>query len=80
MGLSLREASAMSRRVARELGDPQYFAAPGSLSDYEAVDTSPRHIHKVITLCAVYGLHFWTFLKSTGVNMRKPANIRFPTV
>jgi len=67
MGLSLREASAMSRRIAEELGDPQYFAAPGSLSDYEALDTAPRHIHKVITLCAVYGLHFSTFLKSVGL-------------
>ena len=56
MGLSLREASAMSRRVAAALGDEQYFAAPGSLSDYEALDSSPRHIHKVITLCAVYGV------------------------
>ena len=78
MGLSLREASAMSRRVARELGDPQYFAAPGSLSDYEAVDTSPRHIHKVITLCAVYGLHFWTFLKSIGVNMEEAGKHPIP--
>lgn len=69
MSLSLREASAMSRSVAAELGDEQYFAAPGSLSDYEAVDNSPRHIHKVITLCAVYGLHFSTFLNSIGVNV-----------
>jgi transcriptional regulator with XRE-family HTH domain len=67
MGLSLREASAMSRRIASALGDEQYFAAPGSLSDYEALDTSPRHVHKVITLCAVYGLHFSTFLKSIGL-------------
>jgi transcriptional regulator with XRE-family HTH domain len=69
MGLSLREASAMSRRVAAELGDGRYFTAPGSLSDYEALDTSPRHIHKLITLCAVYGLHFSTFLKSIGLDV-----------
>ena len=30
MGLSFREASAMSRQVAAELGDEQYFAAAGS--------------------------------------------------
>jgi hypothetical protein len=68
-GLSFREASAMSRRVASELGDKQYFAAPGSLSDYEATDTPPRHIHKAITLCAVYGLCFSMFLKSVGLPM-----------
>jgi transcriptional regulator with XRE-family HTH domain len=68
MGLSFREASAMSRYIAAEMGDKQYFAAPGSLSDYEAVDTPPRHIHKAITLCAVYGLQFTTFLTSIGLD------------
>src|SRR5215468_7064838 len=68
MGLSLREASAISRHVAAALGDEQYFAAPGSLSDYEALDSAPRHIQKAITLCAVYGLRFSTFLKSIGLN------------
>jgi hypothetical protein len=68
-GLSFREASAMSRRVASELGDQQYFAAPGSLSDYEASETPPRHVHKAITLCAVYGLCFSTLLKSIGLPM-----------
>jgi len=68
-GLSFREASAMSRRIASELGDEQYFAAPGSLSDYEAIDTPPRHVHKVITLCAVYGLQFSTFLSSIGLRL-----------
>lgn len=68
-GLSFREASAVSRRIASELGDEQYFAAPGSLSDYEATNTPPRHIHKVITLCAVYGLCFSRFLKSVGLPM-----------
>jgi transcriptional regulator with XRE-family HTH domain len=78
MGVSLREASAMSRRIAAQLGDEQYFAAPGSLSDYEAVDTSPRHIHKVITLCAVYGLHFLTFLKSIGLNVEEAGKHPIP--
>ncbi|MBI3476420.1 MAG: hypothetical protein HY010_11865 [Acidobacteria bacterium] len=67
--LSFREASAMSRRVAAELGDEQYFAAAGSLSDYEARDVPPRHAHKAITLCAIYGLQFVTFLKSIGLRL-----------
>ncbi len=69
MGLSLREASVMSRQIARELGDEQYFTAPSSLSDYEALDSPPRHVHKAMTLCAVYGLHFSKFLKSIGVHI-----------
>jgi hypothetical protein len=67
MGLSFREASTMSVQVAAELGDDQYFAAPGSLSDYEASDVPPRHVHKAITLCSIYGLYFATFLKSVGL-------------
>ena len=59
----------MSRRIASELGDQQYFAAPGSLSDYEARDTPPRHVQKAFTLCAVYGLHFSTFLKVIGLHV-----------
>jgi len=70
-GLSFREASALSRQIASELGDKQYFASPGSLSDYEAIDGPPRHVHKVITLCAIYGLHFSTFLKSIGLDAEK---------
>ena len=67
MGLSFREASAMSRQVAGELGDERYFTAPGSLSGYEAQDGPPRHIHKAMTLCAVYGLRFSEFLKNIGL-------------
>jgi hypothetical protein len=78
MRLSLREASAMSRRIAEQLGDPQYFAAPGSLSDYEALETAPRHIHKVITLCAIYGLHLSTFLKRVGLHPQDAGELPIP--
>jgi len=65
--LSFREASAMSRQIANFLGDEHYFASPGSLSDYETFEKPPRHIHKVITLCATYGLNWSIFLKSVGL-------------
>lgn len=68
MGWSFREASAMSRQIAEELGDKQFFAAPGSLSDFEAVNTPPRHVQKILTLCVIYGIHLRTFLKSAGIN------------
>jgi hypothetical protein len=67
MGLSFREASSTSREIASELGNEEFFAAPGSLSDYEARDVPPRHVHKAITLCVIYGLHFSTFLESIGL-------------
>lgn len=69
--LSFREASAMSRRIADFLGDERYFAAAGSLSDYEARDTPPRHIHKVLTLCLLYGVQFSEFLNAAGIAMEE---------
>ena len=69
----------MSLRIAAELGNEQYFAATGSLSDYEAPDCPPRHVHKAITLCAIYGLQFSTFLKSVGLHLEDAGRIRFPT-
>jgi hypothetical protein len=66
--LSLRDASAISRRIAHALGDDRYFVAPGSLSDYEAVDQPPRHLHKILTLCVLYGLKFSDFLRTAALN------------
>ena len=71
IGLSFRDASAMSGQIASFLGDEHYFASPGSLSDYETVDTPPRHVHKAITLCAIYGLSWSIFLKSVGLQLEQ---------
>lgn len=78
MGLSFRDASLLSSRIASELGDEQYFAAPGSLSDYETQDAPPRHVHKAITLCAIYGLHFSTFLKSIDLQSQEAGQDPIP--
>jgi hypothetical protein len=55
-GLSFRAAADKSRELANALGDERYFAASGSLSDYETFNTPPRHFHKVITFCVIYSL------------------------
>ena len=70
-GLSFRQASAMSARLAQELGDQRYFTAIGSLSDYESAEAPPRHIHKVVTLCMLYSIGFWHFLRASGLVMDK---------
>ena len=77
-GLSFREASAMSARIAAELGDEQYFISPGSLSDYEASDTPPRHAHKAITICTIYGVSFSAFLLSIGLHMTEEGRQPIP--
>jgi len=76
--LSFREASAMSRKIADSLGDERYFAASGSLSDYEARDTPPRHIHKVLTLCLLYGVQFSEFLNAAGIAIEELGRDEIP--
>ena len=57
----------MTRRIADLLGDERYLISQSSLSDYEVLDTPPRHFHKSISLCALYGLPFSVFLRAIGV-------------
>jgi hypothetical protein len=66
-GLSFRAASKLSRSVAKTLGDDRYFSSPGTLSDYEAGDKLPRHIHKLFTLAIVYGGSFRDLLRAFGI-------------
>jgi len=66
-GLSFRSASKLSREIAKTLGDHRYFASSGTLSDYEASDKLPRHIHKLFTLSVVYSLAFRALLRSFGI-------------
>jgi transcriptional regulator with XRE-family HTH domain len=72
-GLSLRRASEMSRDVAKALDDNRYFVSQSSLSDYEASDTPPRHVHKLFTLCALYALPPNDLLKSFGIEQMSGA-------
>lgn len=66
-GLSFREASAASRRIASLLADEHFFAAASTLSDYETLSAPPRHIQKGITVCALYCIDFWQFLGAAGL-------------
>jgi hypothetical protein len=52
--LSFREASARTREIAKTLGHPNYFCAASTLSDIEARHLFPRHVHKLISLSALY--------------------------
>jgi len=67
VGISFREASTVSRWIARTLADQSYFAAAGTLSDYENVSSPLRHVQKIISLCILYCIDFWSFLRAAGV-------------
>ena len=57
----------MSRWIARILADPMYFASAGTLSDYENVSSPLRHVQKIISLCILYCIDFWSFLRAAGI-------------
>jgi hypothetical protein len=70
-GLEFREATRISKQIAEELADTRYFITPNSLFGYERLDTPPRHIHKIVSLCIIYGISFWDFLRSAGMNLEQ---------
>ena len=76
--LSLREVAVMSRKIADQLGDRRYSVSPSSLSDYEQFDAPPRHFHKAVTLCSLYGLQFHVFLKAIGIVMEEAGTAPIP--
>jgi hypothetical protein len=68
-GLSFREASATSRWVAKMLGDNAYFISPGTLCDYDHLSDPPRNIQKIVSLCILYCIGFWDFLRAAGLTL-----------
>lgn len=67
VGLSFRAGSLISRRIAGTLSDELYFAAPSTLSDYEALSGPPRHVQKIITLSLLYRIGFERLLGASGL-------------
>ena len=68
-GLTFRAASNKSREIAEILGDSRYFTSPSALSDYEAHDALPRHIHKLFTLTILYGLRFQDLIRLSRIDI-----------
>lgn len=66
-GLTLRAAHEMTIRVARLLGNREHAIALGLLSDYEAMNTVPRHVAKIMSLCIIYGIDLFELMRAGGV-------------
>jgi hypothetical protein len=77
-GLSFREASALSRWIARELSDTRYFSAASTLSDVETLSEPPRHIQRIISLCVLYCIDIWQFLRSCGLALDQAGREAIP--
>ena len=68
-GLSLRDASQLTREIAALLKDGRYFVSASSLSDYETGEAVPRHFQKSISLCLAYSVRLRSFLE--GIRIRE---------
>jgi len=66
-GLTFRSAHALSFSVAQALHDKHYAISIGLLSDYETIDTPPRHTAKIMTLCILYGIDFFQYLNCADI-------------
>jgi hypothetical protein len=77
-GLSFREASGRTREIARLLKHRNYFCASSALSDMEAGDLFPRHIHKLISLSAVYCLPAGELARLAGLSLERAGQAPMP--
>jgi transcriptional regulator with XRE-family HTH domain len=77
-GLSFQSASDRTRTTARQLRDTRFFCAPSALSNLEAGDSLPRHIHKLIALAATYGLSIAGLLKTVGMPLDNAGSEAMP--
>jgi hypothetical protein len=76
-GLTFREAHKMTLRIATLLQNRDFGISVSLLSDYEAMNKLPRHIAKIITLCAIYGINPREFLRAGGIQIQDSAK-RWP--
>jgi hypothetical protein len=77
-GLTFHHASELSRVIAELFHNQRYFTSPGSLSDYEASDAPPRHIHKLLTLSILYSVRFAKIASAYGLLMEEGGSFAIP--
>jgi transcriptional regulator with XRE-family HTH domain len=77
-GLSFREASDRTRTIATALQHPSYFCAASTLSDYETAKLPPRHIHKLISICAAYCISVTDVFEAAGLPFESPGSLAMP--
>jgi len=72
LGVGVREVQEASVTVAREKGNANFYIAASRLAQIENEASQPS-IHKLFTLCAVYGLEFHDVLRRYGIEVNELA-------
>lgn len=76
--LSTREAAGLSRRMAEIQRDDRYRISSSSMSDYELRNAPPRDLHRIFTLCSIYGLQLASLMKALGIDLEDSGRERIP--
>jgi len=77
-GLSFREASSRSRKIADELRDAHFAIAASTLAGYEDSDDPPRHVQKILSLLTLYAVPFQAFLEALGLPLAETGKEAIP--
>jgi len=78
VGLNFRRARELSQQIAIELNDSQYLISLGLLCDVEATSAIPRHIPKIFSLCVLYSIDLWSFLRAAKIPIEEAGREPFP--
>ncbi|HYR43283.1 MAG TPA: hypothetical protein VER98_09685, partial [Terriglobia bacterium] len=63
---------------ARLLEDRRYSCSMGAFLDSETMADPPRHVHKLVSLCAAYSVGVWEFLNATGLRQEDAGKDTIP--
>src|SRR2546430_10477197 len=70
-GFRSREPPKRPCSSARDRGGRRYYCSPSALSDYETRKFAPRHLHKLVSICAVYFAGAADLLEACGAGLDK---------
>jgi hypothetical protein len=65
IGMTHRDAHAVSLRIADAYRDPRFAVGVGTLSDWESQSALPLHVPHVISLAVCYGVSFTDLLRAS---------------
>lgn len=68
----------MSRRIAEMQNEDRYQSSSSSMNEYELRNAAPRDLHKIFTLCSMYGLQFAPVMKAIGIELGEAGRDSMP--
>jgi hypothetical protein len=79
MGLNFKKAHEMSLQLALALKNDQYQLASSWIREMEITHALPRRIEKLFSLCIIYNLDLWNYLRAGGLRLEETGQERFPS-